>query len=99
MHVYEGIAAMVNARTSPRVRGNRLVEVVLESGGDETTVAAYEYDGKNRRTMKVVSNCGVEDTPNDGGNTTVEYYYGGVTANVSSAVDGNRGTPYLFLDA
>ena len=75
MHVYEGIAAMVNARTSPRVKGNRLVEVVLESGGDETTIAAYEYDGRNRRTMKTVSNCGVEDTANDGGNTTVHYYY------------------------
>ena len=54
---------------------NRLVEVVLESGGDETTIAAYEYDGQNRRTSKTVSNCGIENTPNDGGNTTVEYYY------------------------
>ena len=65
---------------------NRLVEVTRRVD-DETTVAEYEYDGKNRRTMKTVTNCGVEDTPNDGGNTTVEYYYGGVAANVSSAVD------------
>ena len=68
---------------------NRLVEVVLESGGDETTIAAYEYDGKNRRTMKTVTNCGIEETPNDGGNTTVHYYYAGMGGTAVSAVGWN----------
>ena len=67
---------------------NRLVEVTRRVD-DETTVAEYEYDGDDRRVEKVVTNCGVEDTPNDGGNTTVEYYYGGVAANVSSAAGWN----------
>ena len=42
---------------------------------DATTIADYEYDGKNRRTQKTVTNSGVEDVPNDGGNTTLHYYY------------------------
>ena len=74
MYVYEDIAVTVNARTSPRVKGHRLVEVTRRVD-DETTVAEYEYDAKNRRTKKTVTNCGIEETENDGGNTTVEYYY------------------------
>ena len=53
---------------------NRLVEVTRRVD-DETTVAEYEYDGDDRRVEKVVTNCGVEDTPNDGGNTTLHFYY------------------------
>ena len=45
---------------------NRLVTVTRRVD-DKATIAAYEYDGQNRRTMKTVSNSGVEDTPNDGG--------------------------------
>ena len=30
---------------------------------------------KNRRTEKVVSNSGIEETSGDGGNVTVHYYY------------------------
>ena len=53
---------------------NRLVEVTRRPD-DTTTVAAYAYDGKNRRTKKVVSNSGIEETSGDGGDTTVHYYY------------------------
>ena len=45
---------------------NRLVEVTRRPD-DTTTVAAYAYDGKNRRTKKVVSNSGIEETSGDGG--------------------------------
>ena len=54
---------------------NRLVKVSRTADGDTTTVAEYEYDGKNRRTKKTVSNSGVEDTAGDGGDTTVHFYY------------------------
>ncbi|MFH1745575.1 MAG: RHS repeat-associated core domain-containing protein [Planctomycetota bacterium] len=66
---------MFNARTRPRVKGNRLVEVRRDAGGDETAVATYEYWADNRRSEKVVTNSGVEESDNDGGNTTVRYYY------------------------
>ena len=82
---------------------NRLVTVTRRVD-DETTVAEYEYDGKNRRTMKTVSNCGIEDTPNDGGNTTVEYYYGGVAAglragrwNVFETRNGSSQTTFQYV--
>ncbi len=57
---------------------NRLRQVQrydADDPNDATTIAEYEYDGKNRRTQKVVTNSGVEDVPNDGGNTTLHYYY------------------------
>ncbi|MCG3129270.1 MAG: hypothetical protein CHACPFDD_04191 [Phycisphaerae bacterium] len=59
---------------------NRLVAVKsrYSSGTTQTTFATYAYDGANRRTKKVVQNNGVEVYPNDGGNTTVHFYYGGV---------------------
>ena len=53
---------------------NRLVEVTRRPDA-ETTVATYEYYGDNRRSEKVVNNCGVEEIANDGGNTTIRYYY------------------------
>ena len=62
----------------PRVKGNRLRQVQrydADDPNDVTTIAEYEYDGKNRRTQKTVTNSGVEDLPNDGGNTTLHYYY------------------------
>ncbi|MBU0637658.1 MAG: hypothetical protein KKB50_02245 [Planctomycetes bacterium] len=65
---------MIRARTTPRVKGNRLVEVTRRVD-DETAVAAYEYLGDNRRASKTVTNCGTEEATNDGGNTTVHYYY------------------------
>ncbi len=58
---------------------NRLREVQrydADDPNDVTTIAEYEYDGKNRRTQKTVTNSGVEAAPNDGGNTTLHYYYG-----------------------
>ncbi|MCG3126250.1 MAG: hypothetical protein CHACPFDD_01080 [Phycisphaerae bacterium] len=56
---------------------NRLVAVKsrYSSGTTQTTFATYAYDGANRRTSKVVTNNGVEVYPNDGGNTTVHFYY------------------------
>ncbi len=62
----------------PRGKENRLRQVQrydASDPNDATTIADYEYDGKNRRTQKVVTNSGVEDVPNDGGNTTLHYYY------------------------
>jgi YD repeat-containing protein len=53
---------------------NRLVEVTRRVD-DETSVATYAYDGKNRRVKKAVSNSGVEESDHDGGNTTAHYYY------------------------
>ncbi|MCG3125447.1 MAG: hypothetical protein CHACPFDD_00269 [Phycisphaerae bacterium] len=56
---------------------NRLVAVKsrYSSGTTQTTFATYAYDGANRRTSKVVTNNGVEVYPNDGGETTVNFYY------------------------
>ncbi|MCG3126249.1 MAG: hypothetical protein CHACPFDD_01079 [Phycisphaerae bacterium] len=56
---------------------NRLVGVKSRytGGTTQTTFATYAYDGANRRTSKVVTNNGVEVYPNDGGNTTVNFYY------------------------
>lgn len=52
---------------------NRLMSVARKNSN--TAIAAYAYDGANRRCSKVVSNCGIENTPGDGGNTTLHYYY------------------------
>ena len=65
---------MVKARTTPRVKGNRLRKV-QRPVDDTTTVAEYEYDGRSRRTKKTVTNSGMEETAGDGGNTTVHFYY------------------------
>ena len=46
------------------------------ASGDTTTIGEYEYFGDTRRSQKVVSNTGEESTPNDGGDTTVVFYYG-----------------------
>ena len=57
---------------------NRLRKVQrydADDPNDATTIAEYEYDGKNRRTQKVVTNSGDEAYPNDGGDTTVHFYY------------------------
>ena len=57
---------------------NRLRKVQrydADDPNDATTIAEYEYDGKNRRTQKVVTNSGEEAYPNDGGDTTVHFYY------------------------
>ncbi len=45
---------------------NRLVEVQRVASGDTTTIAEYEYDAKNRRVSKTVTNCGVEESAGDG---------------------------------
>ncbi len=54
---------------------NRLRKAILTDGSDETTIAEYEYYANNRRAKKTVSNRGVEVVENDGGNTTVLFYY------------------------
>jgi RHS repeat-associated protein len=59
----------------PRVKGNRLRKAQLVAGSDTTTIGEYEYFGDNRRSKKVVSNHGPEVVANDGGNTTVVFYY------------------------
>ena len=81
---------------------NRLVEVTRRVD-DETTIAEYEYDGQNRRTTKTVGNCGVEDTPNDGGNTTVHYYYSGGAGvspanwNICETRNGSSQTTFQYV--
>ncbi|MFH1746345.1 MAG: hypothetical protein ABIG44_04800 [Planctomycetota bacterium] len=60
-----------------------------DAGGDETTVATYEYWADNRHSEKAVSNSGVEESDNDGGNTTVRYYYGGVAAGLRTGRSGD----------
>jgi RHS repeat-associated protein len=45
---------------------------------DVTTLATYAYLPDNRRASKVVQHCGIEAVANDGGDTTVHFYYGGV---------------------
>jgi RHS repeat-associated protein len=45
---------------------------------DVTTLATYAYLPDNRRGSKVVEHCGLEAVANDGGDTTVHFYYGGV---------------------
>ena len=81
---------------------NRLVEVTRRVD-DETTVAEYEYDAKNRRTKKTVSNCGVEETENDGGNTTVHYYYSGGAGvppanwNICETRNGSSQTTFQYV--
>ena len=70
---------------------NRLVKVTRRPS-PYTVVATYAYDAANRRTKKVVSNCGVEVVPNDGGNTTVHFYYG------SPSPDRQGGVPWNVLE-
>jgi hypothetical protein len=48
-------------------------------GDDVTTIATYAYLPDNRRASKVVEHCGIEAVANDGGDTTVHFYYGGVS--------------------
>jgi hypothetical protein len=71
------------ARTRPRVKGNRLRKARRYADGDTTTIGEYKYLADNRRASKLVQNCGIEAVANDGGNTTVHFYYGGVAAGAS----------------
>jgi hypothetical protein len=54
---------------------NRLRKTILTDGSDETTIGEYEYYADNRRSKKTVSSRGAEVVENDGGNTTVLFYY------------------------
>ncbi len=56
---------------------NRLRKAQLVVGSDTITIGEYEYYGDTRRSKKVVSNHGPEVVENDGGNTTVVFYYDG----------------------
>ena len=80
---------------------NRLVKVTRRPS-PYTVVATYAYDAANRRTKKVVSNCGVEVVPNDGGNATVHFYYGGLAGtpggwNVLETRDGSDQTTWQYV--
>ena len=55
---------------------NRLRKASRYADGDTTMIAEYKYLGDTRRASKVVQKCGVEHVANDGGNTTVHFYYG-----------------------
>jgi hypothetical protein len=54
---------------------NRLRKVNLVVASTETTIAAYEYYGHNRRSRKTVAYRGQEVVANDGGDTEVRFYY------------------------
>ena len=55
---------------------NRLRKVNRYADGDTTIIAEYKYLGDTRRASKMVQKCGIEYVANDGGNTTVHFYYG-----------------------
>ncbi|MFO0838005.1 MAG: hypothetical protein U1D55_05715 [Phycisphaerae bacterium] len=57
---------------------NRLAKVTWRIKSPPSSVAVYSYDGANRRVTKVVTNSGVEYVVNDGGNTTLHLYWGGM---------------------
>ncbi|WP_320046886.1 RHS repeat-associated core domain-containing protein [uncultured Ilyobacter sp.] len=82
---------------------NRLVAVQFAAASDTTTIAAYEYDGKNRRLTKAVSNRGDQNTPNDGGDTTVHFYYCGTGLrpmgrwNICETRNGSNQTTFQYL--
>jgi RHS repeat-associated protein len=54
---------------------NQMRYAQLAAESDTTAIAQYEWDGRGRRVRKTVNNCGIEETPNDGGDTTLNYYY------------------------
>jgi hypothetical protein len=71
---------------------NRLRKVQRVAAGPTTTdVALYEYFADNRRSEKIVQHSGAEVVENDGGNTTVRFYYGGGVARPPSAGPGGAG--------
>jgi hypothetical protein len=71
---------------------NRLRKVQRVAAGPTTTdVALYEYFADNRRSEKIVQHSGAEVVENDGGNTTVRFYYGGGVARPPSAGLGGAG--------
>jgi RHS repeat-associated protein len=54
---------------------NRLRKAQRYADGDTTTIATYGYLPDTRRASKVVEHCGIEAVANDGGDTTVHFYY------------------------
>jgi RHS repeat-associated protein len=54
---------------------NRLRKAQLVVGSDTITIGEYEYYPDNRRSTRSVADHGPEVVPNDGGNTTVVFYY------------------------
>jgi hypothetical protein len=75
---------------------NRLVETKLGASGDSVSIATYAYDGQNRRTKKVVTNHGVEQVANDGGNTTVLFYYDNLWRMVETRNGSNQTIAQYF---
>ncbi|MFO0838003.1 MAG: hypothetical protein U1D55_05705 [Phycisphaerae bacterium] len=76
---------------------NRLVKVTWRIKSPPSNVAVYSYDGANRRVSKVVSNSGVEYVANDGGNTTLHFYYGDSLGGASAARFG-MSTPWSIYE-
>ena len=54
---------------------NRLIPGNPAAGRYDDGRRVRRMTRKNRRTEKVVSNSGIEETSGDGGNVTVHYYY------------------------
>ena len=75
---------------------NRLRKAILTDGADETTVAEYEYYGDNRRSRKIVQNRGPENIENDGGDTTVAFYYDNKWRIVETR-NGSNQTTFQYL--
>jgi hypothetical protein len=53
---------------------NRLAQATRRVDA-QTVIGTYHYLGNTWRASKVVTNCGPEAVANDGGNTTVNFYY------------------------
>ena len=81
---------------------NRLVEAIRTDGTDETTIATYAYYPDNRRSEKIVTNCGTEIVSGDGGNTTVRFYYCGTgfqpeNWSICETRNGSNQTTFQYL--
>ncbi|MFO0839721.1 MAG: RHS repeat-associated core domain-containing protein [Phycisphaerae bacterium] len=76
---------------------NRLVKVTWRIKSSPSNVAVYSYDGANRRVSKVVSNSGVEYVANDGGNTTINFFYGDSLGGASATRFGMT-TPWSIYE-
>ena len=66
---------------------NRKVKATWRIKSPPSTVLAQQFDGAGRMTQYTISNCGVENVLDDGGNRTTHYLFNG-----SSVVEERNGS-------